>query len=1062
MSSVTLCGVTAPRYNLTYEIQFMIQKIRVLIGSLLPMALTLYAQTPTASINSIPAAVNGVLTICQGQTSNFASSSTGTAVGTSYVWNFGGGLPASASNPGPHAVVYNSATAGQLVSLTVSNPNGQQSTASLNVVVLGLPSSQLTLASSGSGFGTQLVNGQTIFKKCTSAGATATLYNFNIPSYPNTTQTFNWGDGSPVQTEAAIVAGQLSHTFALGAFTLSHTITAANGCQATTQYLVFNGAAPVLSVSGSGQNTCLPFPYEIDVLSNNIPGTNYTVSFTDNSPVVNFSTVNDTTIAHIFNTSSCGQSYPVGPLLIENAYSATIIAQNVCGATFATVGPIIISAPSAAGFTYSPASPICQNEPVSFSNTSLSGQMVDGSSCSGNYGHFWKLEETVGYSVTYGNLGTSNGFVGANYDFASWTNGSDSLVLEFSVPGTYHMWLYTGNGCGIDSVMQIVVINPTGSVLALPLVQDICSGTAFLPIVLTSTVPGYTVTWELDTAINVQGFNLNSGSGLSTTTIAPLILTNSSNTTGTVTLTASVGCTSVAPIEIEINVLPNANVQLDPSQQSICSGDQTDINITSNLANMSFTWLVQAPNTISGEAPGGGANIAQTLSNSGISLDTAIFIVSVVGYQCPGLPQTVPVIVTPEVSANLLFDTTFCPGVLVNLPDYQTVPAGAQIFWTNSSTLIGLATSGTGQIIDFTSSANNGQATSGTVTIEATFNNCTNAIDTFIIEVNANPGFTEFIYPASGLNCLYDPILIGVNNIPPSSILWTGPGIVGQNNLPAIDVNLNGIYYFNLTDTTTGCSSSDSIFVEAPDVIDITALQFNNISCFGGSNGQIQINATSISPITYNWTPNVSGSNTAQNLSIGTYVITLTNEDGCEVDTSLSLTQPTALSIELLGTQISECGEANGSINVNGAGGVFPLSYYWSNGQSGAYLNGIDEGTFILTLIDANNCQLSDTFAIACLPLIEVVAPQFLSPNGDNQNDLWILQNTAQYPELEVKIFNRWGSLVYEAQPYLNNWNGWSEKGSPEGPLPAATYFYYIDTHKKSQEPLKGYIEIQP
>ena len=1040
----------------------MIQKILLLIGSLLPIAATHYAQTPVASINSIPAAVNGVITICQGQTINFASSSTGTAVGTSYVWNFGAGLPASASNPGPHAVLYNSTSAGQLVSLTVSNPNGLQATASLNVVVQALPSSQVTLASSGSGFGTQLVNGQTIFKKCTSAGATGTLFNFNTPSVPNTTQTFNWGDGSPTQTQAAIVGGQLSHTFALGAFTLSHTITSANGCQATTQYLVFNGAAPVLSVSGSGQNTCLPFPYEIDVLSNNIPGTNYTVSFTDNSPVVNFSTVNDTTIAHIFNTSSCGQSYPVGPLLIENAYSATIIAQNVCGATFATVGPIIISAPSDAAFTYSPASPICQNEPVSFSNTSQSGQMVDGSTCSGNYGHYWQVQEPSGYAVTYGNLGSSNGFVGGNYDFASWTNGSDSLVLEFSVPGTYHMWQYTGNGCGIDSVMQIIVINPTGSVLALPLVQDICSGAPFLPIILTSTVPGYTVTWELDTAINVQGFNLSSGFGLNTTTIAPLILTNSSNTTGTVTLTASVGCTSVAPIEIEINVLPTANVQLDPTQQSICSGDQTDISITSNLSNMSFAWLVQAPNTISGEAPGGGANIAQTLSNSGTTLDTAIYVVSVVGYQCPGLPQTVPVIVTPEVSANLLSDTTFCPGVLVNLPDYQTVPAGAQLYWTNSNTLIGLATSGTGQIIDFTSTANNGQNTSGTITVEATFNNCTSAIDTFVITVNANPGFTEFMNPTSGLNCQFDPIQIGVTNIPPSTILWTGPGIVGQNNIPAIDVNLNGIYYFNLTDTNTGCSSADSIFVEAPDVIDITALVYNNISCFGGSNGQIQVNANSISQITYSWTPNVASGNVAQNLSIGNYTVSLTNEDGCAVDTSLTLTQPTALAIQLVDSQISECGEANGFISVQGSGGQSPLQYNWNNGQSGAYLDGIDEGSFILTLTDANSCALSDTFSITCLPLIDVVVPQFLSPNGDNLNDIWLLQNTAQYPELEVKIFNRWGSLVFEDDPYLNNWNGWSQKGSPEGPLPAATYFYYIDTHKKSQEPLKGYIEIQP
>jgi gliding motility-associated-like protein len=875
-------------------------------------------------------------------------------------------------------------------------------------------------------------------------------------------QSFNWGDGSAVQTQAAIVGGQLAHTFPLGAFVVTHTLSSSNGCQTSTQYLVFNGAAPVLSVSGSGQNTCLPFPYEIDVLSNNIPGTNYTVSFTDNSPVVTFSTINDTTIAHVFNTSSCGQSYPVGPLLIENAYSATIIAQNVCGATFATVGPIIISAPSDAAFTYSPNSPICQNEPVSFSNTSQSGQMVDGSTCSGTYGHFWKLQETTGYAVTYGNLGASNGFVGGSYDFASWTNGSDSLVIEFSVPGTYHMWMYTGNGCGIDSVMQTVVISPTGSVIGTPLTQDICSGTPFLPILLSATIPGYTVTWELESAVDVQGFALTSGSGVNTTTIAPLILTNSTNNTATVTLTASVGCTSVAPVEIEINVLPTANVQVNPTQQSICSGEQTDINITSNLPNIAFAWLVQAPNTIGGESPGSGASIAQTLSNSGNSLDTAFYLISATGYQCPGLPQTVPVIVTPLVTSVALADTAFCPGTLVNFTDYQTTPSGAQLQWTNSNTLIGLATSGNGQIPPFTSTDNNGQNTSGTITVAATFNGCTNNIDTFLVEVNTNPNFDEYTFPSSGLDCQFNPILIGVNNTPPSTILWTGPGIIGPNNIAAINVNLDGSYFFTITDNSTGCSSSDSIFLEAPDVIDITALTYSNISCFGGSNGQIQISATSQSALTYNWTPNVSTTSSAQNLSIGTYTVTLTNEDGCQVDTNSTLIQPNPLQINLIGSQISECGEANGFINVQGSGGFGNLTYNWNNAQTGASLEGIDAGTYILTLSDANQCNLTDTFSIECLPLIDVVAPQFLSPNGDNLNDIWLLQNTAQYPELEVKIFNRWGSLVYEAQPYLNDWNGWSEKGSPEGPLPAATYFYYIDTHKKSQEPLKGYIEIQP
>jgi len=119
-----------------------------IVGCILSVFLSqlLFAQTPTANINSLPAAVNGTITICQGQTISFASSSTGTAAGATYTWNFGNGSPATASNPGPHAVVYNTASAGQSVSLTVVNPNGQQSTAVLNVLVQALPSSQITLA----------------------------------------------------------------------------------------------------------------------------------------------------------------------------------------------------------------------------------------------------------------------------------------------------------------------------------------------------------------------------------------------------------------------------------------------------------------------------------------------------------------------------------------------------------------------------------------------------------------------------------------------------------------------------------------------------------------------------------------------------------------------------------------------------------------------------------------------------------------------------------------------------------------------------------------------------
>ena len=69
--------------------------------------------------------------------------------------------------------------------------------------------------------------------------------------------------------------------------------------------------------------------------------------------------------------------------------------------------------------------------------------------------------------------------------------------------------------------------------------------------------------------------------------------------------------------------------------------------------------------------------------------------------------------------------------------------------------------------------------------------------------------------------------------------------------------------------------------------------------------------------------------------------------------------------------------------------------------------------------------------------------------------------NLELYPNNIVKVYNRWGSLVFEAEPYQNDWNG-HYKGTAANSLPASTYFYVIDTKKKSQDPYTGYIEIQP
>jgi gliding motility-associated-like protein len=70
-----------------------------------------------------------------------------------------------------------------------------------------------------------------------------------------------------------------------------------------------------------------------------------------------------------------------------------------------------------------------------------------------------------------------------------------------------------------------------------------------------------------------------------------------------------------------------------------------------------------------------------------------------------------------------------------------------------------------------------------------------------------------------------------------------------------------------------------------------------------------------------------------------------------------------------------------------------------------------------------------------------VSIPEELSPNGDGKKDTWIIDGVTRYDNNELKIYNRWGSLVFEANPYMNDWDGESLEGKP---LAAGAYVYIL------------------
>lgn len=105
-------------------------------------------------------------------------------------------------------------------------------------------------------------------------------------------------------------------------------------------------------------------------------------------------------------------------------------------------------------------------------------------------------------------------------------------------------------------------------------------------------------------------------------------------------------------------------------------------------------------------------------------------------------------------------------------------------------------------------------------------------------------------------------------------------------------------------------------------------------------------------------------------------------------------------------------------------------------------LNRFNRFTFGNSTMD-NDIQVSEAF----------------TPNGDNINDRWYIRNINLYPNANIRVYNRWGNLIYEAKEgYENDWNGHYAK--KRNPLPSAPYFYQIDLESDGEIDVEGWLYI--
>ena len=214
---------------------------------------------------------------------------------------------------------------------------------------------------------------------------------------------------------------------------------------------------------------------------------------------------------------------------------------------------------------------------------------------------------------------------------------------------------------------------------------------------------------------------------------------------------------------------------------------------------------------------------------------------------------------------------------------------------------------------------------------------------------------------------------------------WTK---TGDNSYSATSQDLSslspGTYNVTIKDAND-CTLTKSFTITEPDQLVASGTISNKngfgISCNGAADGSIDLSVSGgTANYSYSWSTN-NGSGLSINsqdqsgLGPGTYNVTVTDANGCTTTNSFTVTEPTQLSIsssipKTNGFSISCFGANDGAIDITPSGGSGSYTYNWSTSNGTGLAQdqqdqiGLGPGLYTLTLVDSNNCSISQTFTI--------------------------------------------------------------------------------------------------
>ena len=503
--------------------------------------------------------------------------------------------------------------------------------------------------------------------------------------------------------------------------------------------------------------------------------------------------------------------------------------------------------------------------------------------------------------------------------------------------------------------------------------------------------------------------------------------------------------------------------EIQSEDQTLCQGQTIDL-ATNILPGATYNWT--GPSNYSGS----GSTIS--IQNAQIINSGQYIVTGNLPEACLLLPDTVNVSVISAPAAPIIYTNgPICAGDSVIF--WHNLPSSNSYTWTNVG----------GDTLLMTDSIHVVAAVGNvTVNLVSSFNGCISEIGTLTTEVVTNPQVNyigELVicgaaidFEANILENSIDPInSIKWYRLPTNSLVGAGNPFL---NAPSGTMPFTNESFKVEVISDNGCSDSDTFqiaFYPFPNtdfnLIDLCDGQ--NISFINSSNWTGIPSADDFISYNLNFGDNTSSTiptiiHNYQESGIFTATLIGESEYGCIDSISKIVTvYPNPTSII---TVTESCGQTANFSTLTSSGDLTITQYEWT--IPGILQNNLINFTNIfasggtyngnLVLSANNNCQYDFPFNFVVTPKVELpelVIPNIITANGDGVNDEIVIDEVFEECfEYELKIFNRWGNIVYSMKSSTDAFKGNDLEGKE---LVEGTYFYHLTSNQGERH---GFITI--